>query len=389
VAREGRDVAWALRMTDAPPRAGGCAGGNLYVNIDNLTSAGSADDLVSRWSGLRRGGARRRTSGPRYRLLAVRPSGRVGAATLTALSVFAGSVVLGTPAAAYAAPSIGAAWGTSVHNGQKDGAAVRNTGPAVSWQSLARATRSSLAADKASVLSGQSIVFSGRIVDDVDALPMRNQSVRLESKDGATWKTVDSALANADGSVTFTVKPTTTGSYRLSYAGVRAFAASTSEEQQVTVKQPATVVKRTSTSSGSSSSSNWAPAGVSVIGSNNVQPSATALAVVEAASREAGKPYVFAAAGPNAFDCSGLTMYVFAQFGVGLPHSADGQKNYGTAVSAADAAPGDLIIFLDGGYGYHAAIYAGGNKMWDAPNSRSTVGLHTIWSTNVIFRRLV
>jgi cell wall-associated NlpC family hydrolase len=58
-------------------------------------------------------------------------------------------------------------------------------------------------------------------------------------------------------------------------------------------------------------------------------------------------------------------------------------------VSAADAVPGDLMIFLDGGYGYHVGIYAGGNTMYDAPNSRSTVGRHTIWSTNVIFRRLV
>jgi cell wall-associated NlpC family hydrolase len=348
------------------------------VNIDNMTGGGPAGGRGSLRSG---------------RLPAVRP--RTGAVTVAALSVLAGGMVLGAPGVAFAAGAPGAA---SAHSGgttEGATASARHSGPVVEWTpALARATRSSLSVDKASVLSGQSIVFSGRVVSDVDSVSLRNQSVRLEQETGGAWKTVAAALADADGSVTFTVKPTASANYRLHYAGVRAFGASTSPAQAVTVTKPApvTTTKTSSTvttTRSSSSSSNWAPAGASVIGSNHVQPSATALAVVEAASREAGKPYVFGAAGPNAFDCSGLTMYVFRQFGVSLPHSADQQKRYGTPVSAADAAPGDLIIFLDGGYGYHAAIYAGGNKMWDAPNSRSTVGLHTIWSTNVIFRRLV
>jgi cell wall-associated NlpC family hydrolase len=137
------------------------------------------------------------------------------------------------------------------------------------------------------------------------------------------------------------------------------------------------------------SSNSWAPAGVATIGSNGVAGSATGEAIVAAAAAESGKPYVYAAAGPNAFDCSGLVQYVFAQFGIALPHNAHAQMGYGTPVSAADAAPGDLIFFLDGGYAYHVGIYAGGGQMYDAPNSGSTVGLHSIWSTNVAFRRLV
>jgi cell wall-associated NlpC family hydrolase len=202
------------------------------------------------------------------------------------------------------------------------------------------------------------------------------------------WKTVGSALANVNGSVTFTVKPTTSAKYRLSYAGVRALGPSVSPVQDVTVKfpLPPTVVRRTTTVS---SGSSWAPAGVSKIGSNHRAASGAGAAAVSAAAAQVGKPYVFGAAGPGSFDCSGLTMFVYAQFGVRLPHLADSQKNYGTPVSAADAAPGDLMIFLDGGYGYHVAIYAGGNQMYDAPHAGATVGRHTIWSTNVIFRRLV
>jgi cell wall-associated NlpC family hydrolase len=116
---------------------------------------------------------------------------------------------------------------------------------------------------------------------------------------------------------------------------------------------------------------------------------ARGLAVVAAAARQAGKPYVFGAAGPKAFDCSGLTLYVFRQFGVRLPHRANLQRSYGVAVSRANARPGDLIIFMRNGYGYHAALYAGGGYMWDAPSRGGRVGKHKIWSSSIIFRRLV
>lgn len=112
-------------------------------------------------------------------------------------------------------------------------------------------------------------------------------------------------------------------------------------------------------------------------------------AVVAAAAREAGKRYVFGTAGPNTFDCSGYTQYVYKQFGVNLPHLANAQKNYGRAVSKADMRPGDLLVFLSGGYGYHVAIYAGNGKMWEAANSSTPVGLHTIWSNSYVVRRLV
>ncbi len=321
----------------------------------------------------------------------VRPYGRAGAAALAALSVLAtGGVILATPAASYAGPVTA----DPVHRGQFGAKFDKRTivdsgftGPTVPFTPfLARATRTSLAVDKPIVLSGQSIVLTGKLTYGASEFPARSQSVRLEMDAGSMWKTVGSALANVDGSVTFSVKPTTSAMYRLSYAGIRTLGASVSEPQAVTVKAPPPPpVARTKTVS---SGSSWAPAGVSQIGSNH-RTTGTGAAVVAAAAAQSGKPYVFGAVGPNSFDCSGLTMFVFAKFGVRLPHFADSQKNYGTPVSAADAAPGDLMIFLDGGYGYHAAIYAGGNKMYDAPHAGATVALHTIWSTNVIFRRLV
>jgi peptidoglycan DL-endopeptidase CwlO len=327
----------------------------------------------------------------------VRPYGRTGAAALAALSVLAtGGVVIGAPGIAHAA-SIAVDAFVSGDPAARSGlaaaaaASVRPfAGPVLPAQTgPALATHSQLSADKAMILSGQSIVFVGRVTFGAAGKPFRSQPVRLEEGAGANWKTVGNALANPDGSVTFTVKPTKSTNYRLSYVGARAFGASSSVVQAVTVKAPPPppVVRTTTVSS--SSGGSWAPAGVSKIGSNGRAPSANGAAVVSAAAAQSGKPYVFGASGPNAFDCSGLTMFVYAQFGVRLPHLADSQKNYGTPVSAADAAPGDLMIFVDGGYGYHVGIYAGGNTMIDAPNAGSTVGRHTIWSTNVIFRRLV
>jgi peptidoglycan DL-endopeptidase CwlO len=65
---------------------------------------------------------------------------------------------------------------------------------------------------------------------------------------------------------------------------------------------------------------------------------------VDYAIAQVGKAYVFAGTGPDAFDCSGLTMMAWAQGGVSLPHEASARYNYGTHVSASDLQPGDLVF---------------------------------------------
>ena len=255
----------------------------------------------------------------------------------------------------------------------------RPVGPVVTRTGPARLTQSLLTVDKASVLSGQSIVFTGRLTTGSVQTAAPKQAVRLEAYASGQWKTVANALAGVDGSVTFTVKPTGSAKYRLAYTGVLALSPSVSLEQAVTVKSP---VRPASSGTGR------APASAGVIGSHGVAASAQALAFLEAAKAQTGKTYVYATAGPNTFDCSGLVMYVAAQFGLSLPHNAHAQMAYGTPVAAADAAPGDLIFFLDGSHAYHVGIYAGGNTIFDASNPSRPVGLHTIWSSNVVFRRV-
>jgi cell wall-associated NlpC family hydrolase len=79
--------------------------------------------------------------------------------------------------------------------------------------------------------------------------------------------------------------------------------------------------------------------------------------VIAFAEAQVGKAYSYGAAGPSAFDCSGLTMAAWAQAGVALPHSAAEQYNYGTHVAYSQLQPGDLI-FLYSPIG-HVELYVG------------------------------
>ena len=83
------------------------------------------------------------------------------------------------------------------------------------------------------------------------------------------------------------------------------------------------------------------------------------------ALQQVGDVYVWAAAGPTRWDCSGLTMRAFAQAKVSLPHSSRVQISYGKSVSSRDLKPGDLLFF--GQPISHVSIYMGKGKMVHAP----------------------
>lgn len=96
-----------------------------------------------------------------------------------------------------------------------------------------------------------------------------------------------------------------------------------------------------------------------------------------------GRAYRYGAAGPGAFDCSGLTLYVYKQLGITLPHKARIQFNtrYGKLIpSMKDLMPGDLVYFKNtAGPGItHAAIYVGDGKMVGASSPRTGVHISSI-----------
>ncbi|MDO0926144.1 NlpC/P60 family protein [Streptomyces sp. TG1A-8] len=82
------------------------------------------------------------------------------------------------------------------------------------------------------------------------------------------------------------------------------------------------------------------------------------------ARAQIGKPYVWGAAGPGSYDCSGLTQAAWKAAGVALPRTAAGQARAGTAVTVAEARPGDLVFF---GGAHHVGLYLGGGMMVHAP----------------------
>ena len=103
--------------------------------------------------------------------------------------------------------------------------------------------------------------------------------------------------------------------------------------------------------------------------------SASGQAVVDLAMQYRGAPYVYGAAGPRSFDCSGLTMYIFKQFGYSLPHTATGQLGYGQQVSRSELQPGDLVFFRDPSISKkaasHVGIYIGDGQFIHASSSRN------------------
>jgi cell wall-associated NlpC family hydrolase len=80
-----------------------------------------------------------------------------------------------------------------------------------------------------------------------------------------------------------------------------------------------------------------------------------------AALSKVGAPYVFGAAGPDAFDCSGLTMWAWGQAGVSIPHSATAQYSSLPRVDLHSVVPGDIIYY--GNVSPHVAIYIGGGQI--------------------------
>lgn len=101
---------------------------------------------------------------------------------------------------------------------------------------------------------------------------------------------------------------------------------------------------------------------------------------VQAALSQQGKPYVYGAAGPNSYDCSGLVMWAYAHAGISLPHNAAAQYNAGTHIPPSQLQPGDIVFFNEGGTIGHNGIYIGGGKMVDANHTGGWVGVRPLYS---------
>jgi cell wall-associated NlpC family hydrolase len=106
-------------------------------------------------------------------------------------------------------------------------------------------------------------------------------------------------------------------------------------------------------------------------------PSDHAQVAVDTAEAQLGKPYVYAGAGPDSFDCSGLTMYAWAAAGVSLPHNAEAQYQSLPHVPMNALEPGDLVFF--GSPIHHVGMFVGSGTMIEAPYTGVNVRYHTIY----------
>jgi|SRR4051794_31864549 cell wall-associated NlpC family hydrolase len=107
-----------------------------------------------------------------------------------------------------------------------------------------------------------------------------------------------------------------------------------------------------------------------------VANSQAAQIAVDTAMAQRGKSYVWAAAGPGTFDCSGLVQYAYAAAGINLPHSSRMQAGMGRSVSRDQLQPGDLVAFHSPVS--HIGIYIGNGQMVHAPSTGDVVKVSPI-----------
>ena len=115
------------------------------------------------------------------------------------------------------------------------------------------------------------------------------------------------------------------------------------------------------------------------ISTADVPPASGAAAVaIQAGMTQLGKPYAYGAAGPDAYDCSGFTMWSYAHAGIALPHSSSAQYYSGPHVAVSDLEPGDLVFYYSPIS--HVGIYIGNGLIINSENPSTGVRIQGLYS---------
>src|SRR5206468_3191804 len=102
------------------------------------------------------------------------------------------------------------------------------------------------------------------------------------------------------------------------------------------------------------------------------------------------KPYHYGAAGPRAFDCSGLVQFVYKRaLGERLPRTAAAQYHASKHIKKSSLRVGDLVFVKYGGAITHVGIYAGHGYWWAATHSGTVVKLQKIYTSHVVYGRVI
>ena len=163
-----------------------------------------------------------------------------------------------------------------------------------------------------------------------------------------------------------TVHSTSNGWSKITANGINGYVSS----QYLSSTCPSTDSSNSSSTDSSTDSSNSS--------STDLPASSSVDAVLNFAYQQLGKSYVWGAQGPNSFDCSGLTYYIYKNAaGMTLPRTSSQQSRYGTTVSKSDLRAGDLVFFdtsgSNNGVVTHVGLYLGNGQMMHSSSSKGKV----------------
>ena len=204
---------------------------------------------------------------------------------------------------------------------------------------------------------GKSLRITAKYLNPANAAPITSGSVRLQANRKGKWINWAAAKKlNSKGTVSFTAAPKVTGYFRTLYTGNATFAGHTGLKFKVTVSRPA---------------------------------ASKAGRIIAEARKHVGALYLYGAAGPSRFDCSGYTMWVYRKAaGKKLPHKANLQQRHGRSVAKSKKQVGDLIVFRSGSYGTHVGIYAGSVYIYYPPHRGARIIKRKIYKDNYVVRRV-
>ena len=213
---------------------------------------------------------------------------------------------------------------------------------------------------------------------DVYRQEIDDRRLALEADRKATVKLVAQREESKDEVLALQAQlESTVGGLKDEIADLQAKAAAAAKAKAEAAARAAAVADTSSGGSSSGGSSSSASSGGG--GGTVVDPGGSGhSAVVAIAQRYLGVPYVWAGASPKGFDCSGLTMYCYAQIGIGLSHGATDQQRASKPVSLGALQPGDLVFFGSASYSHHVGIYVGGGSMIHAPHTGAVVSYGSI-----------
>jgi cell wall-associated NlpC family hydrolase len=218
----------------------------------------------------------------------------------------------------------------------------------------ARPTKLNIASSHSAIGYGGKIGITVRLLsgDTARAIPGRYVAVDQRRADG-TWAYLGTVRTDSYGKAVFARVMKASATFRGRHPGDGTWAASLS---------PAVSVRVSST-----------------LGSR----------AVSEATRHYGKPYQYGAVGPDRFDCSGFTRYVYGRLGKSLPHNSGQQSGVTRRIDPSQKQVGDLIFTWTSGRISHVAIYAGNGEMWAATKTGDIVRKQAIYSRSYTVGRVV